>query len=76
MAICELIPQKGAVMGTSKEPCMLCGKETGAFIGLCDPCCRTIKAKNDAFAQRSKERLEQWKALDVDGSKIHEGGAL
>lgn len=45
-----------------KSPCLLCGKPTGEFVGLCDLCCKVIKVKSDAFARVSQRRLEELKA--------------
>lgn len=49
-----------------KEPCLLCGKPTGEFVGLCNNCCRLIKAKSDAFARYSQRRLDDFRKAQID----------
>lgn len=51
-------------------PCLLCGKKTGAFVGLCDSCCRMIKAKTDAFARKSQHELAEARKLADDLKQI------
>jgi hypothetical protein len=45
-------------------PCMLCGGPTGDALGLCLPCCRAIKRKQDEFAQDAQKRLAEAKRQD------------
>ena len=58
--------------GVQKSSCMLCGKPTGEFVGLCDPCCRLIKAKTDAFARASKRRLDELLEAERKEKKFRE----